>query len=281
MSKDAELSDEAAALIKSDVNLYELLGLDSAASACDDKAIKSAWRKTSLKYHPDKNRDDAAAVDKFYLAKNAAELLQNAEARAKYDAHREAKRRGEAQRERLEGKRRRLMDELERAERGAKRKREEEVGERDRVESEVKRLARDGERRRREREEARAREREEEARREEDARRERERERRRQDAAPPPHWQPGASVGSAAATREDAAATPVKKRMFDGAATTTRSAPSTPAGKKPAFSFSPKPAAGGGNRFEQDTLARLKAKQEEKRKLAEQIRAQEAAETQT
>ncbi|KKY15998.1 putative pre-mrna-splicing factor cwc23 [Diplodia seriata] len=280
MPQDAtDLSDEAAALIKSDLNLYELLGLDP-SSPCDEKAIKSAWRKTSLKYHPDKNRGDPAAVDTFYLAKNATELLQNAEARARYDAHREAKRRAAAQTERLEGKRRRLMDELERAERGAKRKREEEVGERDRMESELKRLARDGERRRREREEARAREREEEARREEESRRERERERRRQEAGA--HWQPGASVGSAAAAAADAGGTPVKKRVFDGAA---KSAPSTPAGKKqPAFSFSPKPAAAGGagnNRFEQDTLARLKAKQEEKRKLAEQIRAQEAAEAQT
>lgn len=271
MSKDSDLSDEAAALIKSDLNLYELLGVDT---NCDEKAIKSAWRKTSLKYHPDKNRDNPEVVEKFYVAKNAAELLQNPEARAKYDAHREAKARSEAQREKLEGKRRKMMEELERAERGAKRKREDEAGEQDRLQSELKRLARDGERRRKEREEARAKEREEEARREEELRREKEREKRRQSAGV--HFQPGASASSAAAP--DNVGTPVKKRVFDG---TTKSAPSTPAGKKPAFSFSPKPETGGGNKFEQDTLARLKAKQEEKRRLAEQIRAQEAAETQT
>ncbi|KAH7063532.1 hypothetical protein B0J12DRAFT_694437 [Macrophomina phaseolina] len=261
-NKADDLSDEAKELIKSPHDLYALLGL---SPSCDEKAIKSAWRKTSLKYHPDKNQDNPSAVETFYLAKNAAELLQNAEARKKYDDAREAARAREAQKARLEGKRRRLMEELERAETGAKRKREEEVGR----ESEVKRLARDGERRRREREEAKLREREEEA------RRERERERRRQSVGV--HFQPRASVGAAAAAADgnSGAGTPVKKRVFDGA----RSAPSTPAGKRPAFSFSPKPGVGGGNKFEQDTLARLKAKQAEKRRLEEQIKAQEAAET--
>lgn len=277
MSKADDLSDEAKELIKSSHDLYALLGLDP---ACDAKAIKSAWRKTSLKYHPDKNQDNPSAVETFYLAKNAAELLQNPEARARYDAAREAAAQREAQKAKLEGKRRRLMEELERAESGAKRKREEDEGREERLQSELKRLARDGERRRREREEAKLREREEEARREEEvrrerereARREKERERRRQSAGV--HFQPGASVGSAAGV-EDGVGTPVKKRVFDGA----KSAPSTPPGKKPAFSFSPKPGAGGGNKLEQDTLARLRAKQAEKRKLEEQIKASEAAET--
>lgn len=262
MSKADDLSDEAKELIKSSHDLYALLGLDP---ACDAKAVKSAWRKTSLKYHPDKNQDNPSAVETFYLAKNAAELLQNPEARARYDAAREAAAQREAQKAKLEGKRRRLMEELERAEGGAKRKREENEGREERLQSELKRLARDGE------EEAR---REEEVRREREreARREKQRERRRQSAGV--HFQPGTSVGSAAGV-EDGVGTPVKKRVFDGA----KSAPSTPAGKKPAFSFSPKPGAGGGNRFEQDTLARLRAKQAEKRKLEEQIMASEAAET--
>lgn len=260
----ADISDEARALIQSEHDLYALLGITPTADA---GAIKSAWRKTSLKYHPDKNRDNPAAVETFYLAKNAAELLGSPAARAEYDRARAGRAQREAAAERLEGRRRAMMEELERAERGAKRKREGEVGEKEMLERELKRLARDGERRRREREEARAREREEEARREEEGRRERERERRRQSVGA--QFQGGTPVKGAA------------ERRFEGVRggpVGSMSAPSTPAGKgKKAFSFSPKVGAGGvgNNRFEQDTLARLKAKQAEKRRLEEQIRAAE------
>ena len=266
---------------------YALLGLrapsgdgDANAEPITCESVQRAWRRRSLKYHPDKAGAagfDAARWEEFGLARD---VLASDEARAAYDGARAAAMLKRREREAMSARQRRFAEELERAEGGAKRKREENEGREERLQSELKRLARDGERRRREREEAKLREREEEARREEEVRREREREarrekqreRRRQSAGV--HFQPGTSVGSAAGV-EDGVGTPVKKRVFDGA----KSAPSTPAGKKPAFSFSPKPGAGGGNRFEQDTLARLRAKQAEKRKLEEQIMASEAAET--
>ncbi|XP_046553059.1 dnaJ homolog subfamily B member 9-like isoform X1 [Haliotis rubra] len=61
---------------------YEILGVKRDAS---QKAIKKAFRKLALKYHPDKNKDDPEAEAKFITIAQAYETLSDEEKRKKYD----------------------------------------------------------------------------------------------------------------------------------------------------------------------------------------------------
>lgn len=69
---------------------YTLLGLDF---TCDAAAVKKAFRKTALKWHPDKNRSEHAS-DYFKFLQEAYETLSDPQERAWYDAHRETILRG-------------------------------------------------------------------------------------------------------------------------------------------------------------------------------------------
>ena len=61
---------------------YEVLGLERGA---EEGAIKSAYRKLALQYHPDKNPGDGEAEAKFKEASEAYEVLSDAEKRSNYD----------------------------------------------------------------------------------------------------------------------------------------------------------------------------------------------------
>ena len=61
---------------------YEVLGVEKNASA---DQIKSAYRKKAVKYHPDKNKGDKAAEDKFKEASEAYHVLSNSERKQNYD----------------------------------------------------------------------------------------------------------------------------------------------------------------------------------------------------
>lgn len=61
---------------------YEVLGVEKTADA---EAIKKAYRKLALQYHPDRNGGDKEAEDKFKEATEAYEILRDADKRAAYD----------------------------------------------------------------------------------------------------------------------------------------------------------------------------------------------------
>ena len=61
---------------------YQILGVSKGAS---EKEIKTAYRQLTLKYHPDKNKGNQEAHDKFIEIGEAYEVLSDEKKRANYD----------------------------------------------------------------------------------------------------------------------------------------------------------------------------------------------------
>ena len=59
-------------------DFYRILGLDHNASA---DAIKQAYRRLALQYHPDKNPGNKKAEEQFLLIQQAYETLNNLDKR--------------------------------------------------------------------------------------------------------------------------------------------------------------------------------------------------------
>ncbi|KAH7371287.1 hypothetical protein BKA66DRAFT_470075 [Pyrenochaeta sp. MPI-SDFR-AT-0127] len=135
-------------------DFYELLGV---AFDADESTIKKAYRKASIRYHPDKNPDNKDAADRFIYLGWGRDILMDAKLKGEYDRARTRRREKLLQDELLDGRRRKMKDDLERRERegrdsanGLKRKRAEDMSEAEKREREIQRLAEDGKRRRKE-----------------------------------------------------------------------------------------------------------------------------------
>ena len=144
-------SEDLKTFATSSTDFYALLGITFETS---QKDIDRAWRRTAIKYHPDKVGPDPVAKEKFHLAQIGYDLLSDPSSKAIYDNARTARLQRQRQNEAFEGRRRQMKDDLEARERGVKRPRDEELGEEEKLEMEIRRLAEDGKRRRKEREEA-------------------------------------------------------------------------------------------------------------------------------
>ena len=65
-------------------DLYDTLGVSKNA---DNAAIKAAYRKLAMKYHPDRNAGDTEAEAKFKEVNAAYEILKDSDKRAAYDRY--------------------------------------------------------------------------------------------------------------------------------------------------------------------------------------------------
>lgn len=133
------------------VDYYELLGITFENSSESD--IRRAYRRTALKYHPDKNADKPDIVEKFHLLQIANDVLSSPEYKAIYDNARRAKQEREERHQAFEGRRRQMKEDLENRENASLKRKHQEEEEGDKLQREIQRLAADGKRRRLERQE--------------------------------------------------------------------------------------------------------------------------------
>ncbi|TLD34195.1 hypothetical protein PspLS_00593 [Pyricularia sp. CBS 133598] len=97
-------------------DLFSILGVD--ATSTNDE-IHRAWRRTGLKYHPDK-AGDAYDPEKYEGITRARDVLLDPAAREAYDRARAAALENQRRKDEMSAGRRRMIEELEAAERAAR-----------------------------------------------------------------------------------------------------------------------------------------------------------------
>ncbi|KAI8367383.1 hypothetical protein EDC96DRAFT_151276 [Choanephora cucurbitarum] len=149
--------------METEVDYYELLGLEITASADD---IKKAYRKRALKVHPDKNPSPDAGKRStpftihltellkiavlFHNLTQAQDLLLDPTKRSEYDQRHRARQERTKKKKEMDSKRREAQDELERREREAKRVKTDQNQAKAQYEAELARLREEGAKRRQE-----------------------------------------------------------------------------------------------------------------------------------
>ncbi|KAE8414196.1 hypothetical protein BDV36DRAFT_12016 [Aspergillus pseudocaelatus] len=158
-------NDDLKAHAASNQDFYALLDISPAAA---EGEIRRAYRKTALKYHPDKIANPTPAdIDKFHTLQIAYDVLSDPSVRQLYDNAREARQRKQRERDMMDAAKRKMREDLEARERagaaamgsaprGVKRTWMSGTGDDDaeeKLQREIERIAEDGRRRRREAEE--------------------------------------------------------------------------------------------------------------------------------
>ncbi|XP_066262605.1 dnaJ homolog subfamily C member 17 [Euwallacea similis] len=125
-----------------EMDLYEILEIEPSSSASE---IKKAYRKKALQCHPDKNPDDLEAAKKFHQLSKILEILADEAAKAAYDKVLKGRKQAALRHQELDGKRRKLKEDLEAKEKlAAKGPNRPQKSEAQKLREEIERLRKEG-----------------------------------------------------------------------------------------------------------------------------------------
>ncbi|KAI5818795.1 hypothetical protein BZA77DRAFT_306419 [Pyronema omphalodes] len=142
---------DAMSYATSETDFYELLGVSN--DVVSDGSLRKAFRKESLKWHPDKNPSPEAA-EKFHLLTIAYEVLSDPATRTAYDNARAARLAKKRRSEAFDMHRRQMQQDLEGRENMAKRQKTEQEEEELKFQEQLAKLQKEGAEMRRRAEEA-------------------------------------------------------------------------------------------------------------------------------